>query len=124
MAGASQGLRTNGLVIRPRDPRPADPVRGERLLAGEFMFSGEAIDVGAGGDPWGRRAPSRRFAAALHGFDWAPDLLALGEAGARETLRLWLEWRRAFGRPFLVGFPAVFDPAFGSEAQARIAAQN
>jgi uncharacterized heparinase superfamily protein len=98
MARASQGLRTNGLAIRPRDPRPADATRGAQLLAGVFQFGGEAIEVGPGGDPWGRRTPGRRFAAALHGFDWTRDLLATGEAGGREALRLWQAWRAAFGR--------------------------
>jgi uncharacterized heparinase superfamily protein len=98
MARAAQGLRTNGLTIRPRDFRPADPARGERILAGEFQFGGETIEVGVGGDPWGQPAPSRRFALALYGFDWLRDLLAVGEPGLREALRLWLEWRRAFDR--------------------------
>jgi uncharacterized heparinase superfamily protein len=89
--------RPTGLAVRPRDPRPADAARGERLLAGRFTLAGETLDVGPG-DPWGSGAPSRRFASALHGFVWTPDLMATGEAGARETLRLWLEWRRLFGR--------------------------
>jgi len=99
MAAGAQGLRTNGLAIRPRDLRPADPARGERLLAGQFTFGGEAIEVGPGGDPWSQPTPSQRFAVALHGFDWIRDLLAVGEAGGREALRLWLAWKRAFGRP-------------------------
>jgi hypothetical protein len=90
--------RLVGLAIRPRDARPADRAAGARLLAGVFELAGEALEVGRGGDPWRRPPPSRRFAAALHAFGWLPDLLTQGEAGAREGLRLWLEWRRAFGR--------------------------
>ncbi|HEX3916103.1 MAG TPA: heparinase II/III family protein [Caulobacteraceae bacterium] len=86
------------LAIRPRDLRPADPARGARLMAGEFHFGGEAIEAQAGGDPWGRLAPSRHYAAQLHSFGWLRDLLALGDDGGREALRLWTEWRRAFGR--------------------------
>ena len=56
------------------------------------------LEVGRGGDLGARPPPSRRFAAALHAFGWLPDLLTQGEAGAREALRLWLEWRRVFGR--------------------------
>jgi uncharacterized heparinase superfamily protein len=89
---------TDGLAIRPRDLRPADAMAGERLLAGEFSFGGQRIEVGRGGDPWRRALPSRRFARALHSFDWARDLIAAGEAGQREALRLWLEWRAVFGR--------------------------
>ncbi|HEY3797477.1 MAG TPA: heparinase II/III family protein [Caulobacteraceae bacterium] len=91
------GAAPQGLAVRPRDPRPVDAAAGERLLAGDFRFAGERMEVGREGDPWRRPTPSRRFAAALHGFDWAPDLLAV-EGGAPELLRLWLEWRRLFGR--------------------------
>lgn len=90
--------RPVGLAIRPRDARPADRAAGARLLAGVFELGGETLEVGRGGDPWRRPPPSRRFAAALHAFGWLPDLLTQGEAGAREALRLWLEWRRVFGR--------------------------
>jgi uncharacterized heparinase superfamily protein len=78
--------RTDGLAIRPRDLRPA------------FSFGGQRIEVGRGGDPWRRALPSRGFARALHSFDWIRDLIATGEAGQRESLRLWLEWRAVFGR--------------------------
>jgi len=91
------GPRPGGLAVRPRDMRPADAPAGERLMRGSFRFAGESLDAAPGGDPWDRPSPSRRFAAWLHGFSWAPDLLALGEPGARELLRLWLEWRRLFG---------------------------
>jgi uncharacterized heparinase superfamily protein len=90
--------KTDGLAIRPRDPRPADAKAGERLLAGDFSFGGEQLQIGRGGDPWRRALPSRRFAVALHSFDWTRDLVATGEAGQRETLRLWLEWRAVYGR--------------------------
>jgi len=89
---------TDGLAIRPRDLRPPDAKAGARLLAGDFSFVGEALDVGPGGDPWRRALPSRRFAVALHGFDWIRDLIAAGDGGAREALRLWLEWRAVYGR--------------------------
>jgi uncharacterized heparinase superfamily protein len=85
------------MATRPRDLRPADAEAAQRLLAGVFRFGGETLEVGPGGDPWRRPLPSRRFAVALHRFDWIHDLLAGGEAGAREALRLWLEWRRVFG---------------------------
>ena len=95
---AIAGPRPRGLATRPRDGRPADIAAGERVLRGEFRHRGDALDVGPGGDPWNRPCPSRRFAVGLHGFAWSPDLLATGEGGARELLRLWLEWRRVFGR--------------------------
>jgi uncharacterized heparinase superfamily protein len=96
MAGVAD--RSSGLAIRPRDFRPGNAPRGAQVMAGEFAFRGETVAVGPGGDPWARLAPSAAFAAALHGFDWMGDLLALGEDGAREALRLWSEWRRVFGK--------------------------
>ncbi len=99
MALGAQGRNAERLAITPRDFRPADVARGERLLAGLFEFGGETMDLGAGGDPWSGATPSRQFAAALHGFGWIRDLVAVGEPGAREALRLWLEWRRAFAKP-------------------------
>ncbi len=58
--------KTDGLAVRPRDPRPADAKAGERLLAGDFSFGGEQVRVGRGGDPWRRALPSRQFAVAMH----------------------------------------------------------
>jgi uncharacterized heparinase superfamily protein len=94
---AIAGPRPKGLAVRPRDPRPADRLQGAPAAAGEFGFAGEVLSVGAGGDPWRLAAPSRRFATWLHGFEWAPDLIAAGDGGPREALRLWLAWRRIFG---------------------------
>lgn len=118
--------RPNGLAVRPRDWRPADAAAGAQLLAGVFELAGERLEVGRGGDPWRKAPPSRRFEAALHGFSWLPDLLTRGEAGAREGLRLWLEWRRRFGRyndfawSGLALERRVFNLACGAEALAPL----
>lgn len=90
--------RPQGLAIAPRDWRPADAEAGRKILAGRFLFAGVAMDVGVGGDPWDRPSPSHGFAVGLHGFDWMRDLLALGEEGAAEALRLTLDWRGLFGK--------------------------
>ena len=92
------GPRPEGLAASPRDLRPADLENGHRILAGALVFGGETLAIGLRGDPWDRASPSRRFAVALHQFDWLRDLTALGDAGAAEGLRLTLEWRRKFGR--------------------------
>ncbi len=92
------GPRPDGLAVTPKDLRPADLEAGRRILAGGFVFSGETLTMGPRGDPWDRPAPSRRFAAALHGFGWLGDLTAQGEAGSWEALRLTLAWRRLYGR--------------------------
>ena len=90
--------RPRGPGGRIREFRPADPGAGGRLLAGAFSFGGETLSFGPGGDPWNRPCPSQRLAGALHAFGWLPDLLACGQAGADEALRLTLAWRRMFGR--------------------------
>ena len=92
------GPRPDGLGATPHDLRPADAENGRRILAGALVFGGETLAPGPRGDPWDRASPSRRFAVALHRFGWLRDLLALGEPGAAEGLRLTLEWRRHFGR--------------------------
>ncbi len=90
--------RASGWAAQPRDIRPATPGQAEAILAGAFSLGGETLEVAPGGDPWAWPSPSRRFAVALHRFDWLPALLAAGEPGAREALRLTQAWQRAFGR--------------------------
>jgi len=98
--GAAQiaGPKVAGFAAAPRDLRPTDETVGRDLLDGAFVLGGETLQVGSGGDPWNRASPSRRFAVLLHRMDWLGDLLSVGEPGAREALRLSLEWRRVFGR--------------------------
>src|SRR5215469_12951219 len=82
--------RPRGIAVHPRDARPTDQAAGVRIMRGDFSFGGETMELGPRSDPWDRPVPSERFATALHGFAWAPDLLATGAGGARELLRLWL----------------------------------
>lgn len=90
--------RPEGLAANPRDLRPADAEQGRQLVAGGFVLAGAAMRIGADGDPWDRPSPTRRFAIALHRFGWMPDLLTAGDEGARQGLRLAMDWRRVFGR--------------------------
>ena len=99
--------RPEGLAATPKILRPADPENGRRILAGAFIIDGETLTMGPRGDPWDRPSPSPRFAAGLHGFGWLPDLVAHGDPGAWEALRLTLAWRRLFGH--WNGF--AWDPA-------------
>jgi uncharacterized heparinase superfamily protein len=93
------GRRTpQGIAAHPHDLRPADPDRGRQILTGAFVFEGSALKVGPTGDPFDRPSPSRRFAEGLHRFDWLGDLLAVGEEGVRPGVRLYMDWRRLFGR--------------------------
>lgn len=89
--------RPEGLRSPLKDLRPGGAVAGQRILDGHWQLGGGQLDCGPGGDPWDRPSPSRRFAAMLHRFDWMRDLLALGEPGEAEGLRLVMDWRRVFG---------------------------
>jgi uncharacterized heparinase superfamily protein len=113
--------RSPNLIATPRDFRPNDPEAGRAILAGRFVLAGATLDCGPGGDPWDRPSPTRSFATRLHRFDWAPDLLACGEAGAREGLRLFLDWRRQFYRPnrFVWSAEIVERRLFNLACQAR-----
>jgi uncharacterized heparinase superfamily protein len=91
------GPRPNGQAAAPIDLRPARPRRGQAMLAGRFIFDGLPLEVGVGGDPWNRPAPSRAFAEALHRMEWLADLIAT-EGGARPALSLVLGWSQVFGR--------------------------
>ena len=92
------GPAPQGLACHPHDNRPVDAARGRAIAAGVYDFYGDSLRVGPEGDPWDRPSPSRRFAVALHRMDWLGDLLSQGEPGARQGLRLVLDWRRTFGR--------------------------
>lgn len=88
-----------GLGAAPRDLRPTDPVAGRALLRGSFTLAGATLEVGPGADPWRPPSPSRRFAIQLHRLAWLPDVLARGEAGAAEALRLMLDGLALFATP-------------------------
>ncbi|MBU4434669.1 MAG: heparinase II/III family protein [Alphaproteobacteria bacterium] len=94
--------KPRGLAAHPHDPRPIDAEHGKKILAGVMTLSGGALRLGETGDPFDTPSPTRRFALALHRFDWLPDLAAAGPQdgkndGARRALRLLDDWRRVFG---------------------------
>ncbi len=97
--------RTEGFAAAPRDHRPVDAAIGRAILSGRFVFAGALLDAPTPQDPWQRPSPSRAFAVELHRFAWLPHLLALGDPGIQEALRLTLAWRHVFGSwsPFAWG---------------------
>ncbi|WP_395945835.1 heparinase II/III family protein [Brevundimonas sp.] len=99
------GRKATAFAATPRDFRPHDPAPGKNLLVGRFVLAGASMEVEAPADPWNRPSPSRPFAVELHAFAWLPALMAQGERGAREALRLTLAWAEAFSRwsPFAWG---------------------
>ena len=97
--------RADTMAAAPRDLRPVDRNTGRILMTGRFSFAGETLTAPRPSDPWNRPSPSRAFAVELHRFAWLPDLTAVGDAGAREALRLTFLWRDTFGQwsPFAWG---------------------
>ena len=122
-----QRVRAPKLTATPRDFRPTDPEVGRALLAGRLVLAGAELFVGPQGDPWDRPSPTRRFAVELHRFSFAPHLIACGEPGAREALRLFLDWRRLFNRPNAFAWSAeilerrVFNLAAGARRMSAVA---
>lgn len=94
-------------IAMARDFRPVSKERSQALLSGRFDLAGEILAIGADEDPWDRPSPSYAFAVALHRFDFLPDLMGAGDAGAREALRLVLVWRAEFGQIS----PLIWDEA-------------
>ena len=115
------------LTATPRDFRPTDADIGRAILAGRLALAGAELQIGSGGDPWDRASPTRRFAVELHRFAFAPHLIACGEPGAREALRLFLDWRRLFHRPNAFAWSGdvlerrVFNLAAGARRMAAVA---
>ena len=85
------GGKVTAFAATPRDFRPHDPAPGKNLLVGRFILAGASMEVEPPSDPWNRPSPSRPFAVELHAFNWLPALMAQGERGAREALRLALD---------------------------------
>jgi uncharacterized heparinase superfamily protein len=100
------GTKVAAFACAPKDPRPVDATLGRSVLDGRFVLAGTAMDAAAPEDPWNRPSPSQPFAAQLHAFAWLPHLMAEGERGAREALRLVRGWEAVFRR----WSPFVWDP--------------
>ena len=79
-------------------------VRGEQLLAGQFIFAGQLID-GPEKSIWNLRPPSPAFLTATQSFTWLADLAAIGDGAARKQAQKWLlEWIDAFGQGTSIGW--------------------
>jgi uncharacterized heparinase superfamily protein len=115
------GPRADALAASPRDLRPPDRHAGRALMNGRFAFVGEALVAPRPMDPWNRPSPSRAYAIELHRFAWLPDLAAMGDAGAREALRLIFLWRDTFGQwsPFAWGKDVLPRRVFNLACSAK-----
>ena len=116
--------KADDFAATPRDFRPTDPGLGRAAAAGRFYFAGDLLDAAAPADPWGA-TPSRAFAVELHRFAWLPHLMASGDLGAKEALRLVTVWRKVFGRwsPFAWGREVLARRVFNLACAVRRLAQ-
>ena len=105
---AATGRTPEKLLIAPQDLRTTDPTRAGEIYAGTFAFAGKIVEVG-GGSPFLAEAPSREWAAALHGFGWLRHLraadTALARANARSLVDEWITTRA--GREPVSAHPPV-----------------
>ncbi|MFC7377606.1 heparinase II/III family protein [Brevundimonas sp. GCM10030266] len=101
-----RGRTAQSFAATPRDFRPVDPTVGKGILGGRFVLAGSSLEIGPDEEPFNRPSPNRAFAVDLHAFAWLPSLIAQGERGAREALRLTLIWSDVFVR----WSPFAWDP--------------
>ncbi len=79
-------------------------VRGEQLLAGQFIFAGRHVE-GPDSSIWNLRPPSAAFLNATQSFAWLDDLAAIGDGAARKQAQKWLlEWIEGFGQGTSIGW--------------------
>jgi len=77
-----------------RDPWTGDGAAGARILAGELVYAGAAMQLRPG-EPacWNDEGASQMLRAYAHGFSWLRDLRALGSDAARANARaLVADW--------------------------------
>ncbi len=88
----------------PRQRAIGSFVRGEQLLAGQFIFAGQLVD-GPDTSIWNLRPPSAAFLEAVQSFAWLDDLAAIGDGAARKRAQKWLlEWIEGFGQGTGIGW--------------------
>ena len=96
-AGARSAFRAPArsaekLLVAPQDIRTTDPTLAAEIYSGTFAFAGRLVDAG-GASPFLAAAPSRDWAAELHGFGWLRHLGAADTALARSNARALVdEW--------------------------------
>lgn len=100
-----KGRTPDGFLAAPHDGRPVQPIMGKAILSGRFHLSNARMSVQGSGDPWNRPSPTRAFAVELHRYAWLASLMAHGDEGTREAIRLFLLWHKTFNNwtPFSWG---------------------
>ena len=128
------GPGPSGFTAFPTSNRPANPARGEAILAGRWRFGSTHIETPEGHSPWGPEFPTFHFADRIHRFHWLRDLAACGPAAEARARALVVAWAEAYGKwddfawrlgvtadrviNFLVAGPALFGPLEGDGRHA------
>lgn len=92
------GAAPSGLKALPKDPRPLDMRRGQRIMAGEWRFGGSSLTTPKGHAPWGPPFPNAHFADCIHRFHWLRDVAGQGDAGVSRARALCVSWIDRYGK--------------------------
>ena len=86
------------LAGHPMDPRPRNPERGRRIIAGEWRFGAAKINTPESCAPWGPPFPTPHFADRIHRFHWLRDVAAVGPSGEAHARALTIAWVDRYGK--------------------------
>ena len=93
------GQTPESLLLEPKRLFSGDKAAGAAILAGRFTLAGDTLQIAPGDSIWARPAPSRRFAASLHGFDWLRDVSSVEDPEAGLMARtITDDWVEQFGQ--------------------------
>ncbi len=97
MARALRAMPARGFQSQPEPRSVGLYARGRQLIAGNALFGGQVVQLGAG-SLWDIVQPDPGQADDIHGFRWLDDLAAVGDAAARSKAQGWLwEWIGRYG---------------------------
>jgi uncharacterized heparinase superfamily protein len=87
-----KGKMPDRIAFHPFDALPKRLEDADQLLRGRFRLAGDSLDIKEG-SVFDAPSPSRRWANALHSFEWLPPLSqAGGEASRRLATNLISQW--------------------------------
>ncbi|MFN3662102.1 heparinase II/III family protein [Yoonia sp.] len=94
---AGRARVTTAFTMPPEPRRIGLVVKGQQLIAGEFLFSGRRFSHPAL-SVWDIAPNDAVIAATAHGCDWLDDLAALGTEPARARAQGWVfDWIKRYG---------------------------
>lgn len=94
---ATMGKPSTAFIAQPEPRTIGSFARGKQLTAGNFLFAGHLLQR-PDTSMWDLPTPEPAFAEALHGFGWLDDIVAAGDAPARDCAQQWLwAWIDRFG---------------------------